>query len=117
MKGHKETGAKVTFDAFDYLVRVTFTDDVVAARVKIDSIVGKYPGGPAGAIHSWADDNPVSYLFLPYDARPSTIAHECWHVVRQMLRICGAELENEVVAYHLGWLVGKVHDIQKRLRK
>jgi hypothetical protein len=106
---------ELKFDAFGYRVRVIFTNDVVASRIKRDRILGKYDGSYASGLHSWSADKAQSYLFLGADARPCTIAHESWHAVRRMLLFCGAELENEVVAYHLGYLVGEIHKLQKQL--
>lgn len=59
-------------------------------------------------------DQPFTDLFLPLDVTPDTIAHESWHAVRRMLLYCGAELDNEVVAYHLGFFV---RNINRRLEK
>lgn len=112
----KESCSELSFDAFAYEVHVVFTADVPGSRVKRDNIFGKYDGSPALGLHSYSPEEPFSYLFLRPDAHPSTIAHESWHCVRRMLHYCGAELENEVVAYHLGYLVGFIHERQKLLQ-
>lgn len=52
-------------------------------------------------------------LILHLDAPPAVIAHECWHSICKLLQNRGAELDNETVAYHLGYLVGEVHKFQK----
>lgn len=53
-----------------------------------------------------------SYIFLPHNARPGTIAHESWHVVRRMFEHVGADLEDEMVAYHIGYLVDQIVKMQ-----
>ena len=100
----------VIFDAFDYHVHLGVTGDVVASRTERNGILGVYDASPAGAMHAYNRETAEAYLFLPFDVRPATIAHESWHAVRRMLVFCGAELDNETVAYHLGYLVGKIHE-------
>ena len=61
--------------------------------------------GTAGlAVHA----DTLSFVFLPYSASVGSIAHESWHVVRRMMEHAGVELDNEAVAYHLGFLVNKI---------
>jgi hypothetical protein len=52
-----------------------------------------------------------SIIIFPAEADMDTIAHESYHAIRQMLVSRDAELDNEVVAYHLGYLVNKVFDL------
>lgn len=50
-----------------------------------------------------------SYLFFQETATAGTIAHEAWHAVNHMLKgFAGAELEDELIAYHLGYLVDQI---------
>ncbi len=104
-----ERCVEIRFHAFDYNVRVIFSTDVVRSRIARDKILGKYDGVRCSAMHCWNPSQAISYLFLPHKVPPATVAHEAWHAVRRMLRFCGAELDNEVVAYHLGYLVGEIH--------
>ena len=39
-----------------------------------------------------------------------TVAHECLHAVWAMVKWTGARLDEEIVAYHLGFLVGRVFE-------
>jgi hypothetical protein len=55
-------------------------------------------------------DTPLSMIFLPYNVSVDTIAHESWHVVHQIMNHVGVELDSETVAYHLGYLVGKIFE-------
>ena len=59
-------------------------------------------------------------IYLNFDACPEAISHECYHGVRAMQRsFTNADIGNEEwEAYHLGYLVGKVHEfIEKGKRK
>jgi hypothetical protein len=110
-KPRKEFSGFCTFDAFNYRVHLIITQDIVASRKLRNNILGEfvYETTPY-AIHCAVPDDALSYLFLPFDVGPGTIAHEAWHAVRRMLTFCCAELDNEVVAYHLGYLVSAIHE-------
>lgn len=60
-------------------------------------------GDGEGASHVYASTFE-SWIILPEDASISTVVHECWHCVYRIMKKIGAEIENEVVAYTLGWL-------------
>lgn len=50
-----------------------------------------------------------TYIMFTKDATLGTIAHEAWHAIYHMLKdFAGAELEDETVAYHLGYLVDQI---------
>lgn len=58
------------------------------------------------------DGAHTCYIFLKPAADPGAIAHEAWHAVLRMLTTMGVEGDNEVVAYHLGYLVNKIHGVE-----
>lgn len=65
------------------------------------------------------EDSYKSWMVLGVDADENTIAHESCHAIRHMLKESGVRIDNEVFAYHLGYLVEKVHkflDRGKRVR-
>jgi hypothetical protein len=106
---------EVYFAAFQYYVRIIISDDVVVSRKKRDGILGElFDESECLGMHCCNRPDATSYLFLTYHSLPSTIAHEAWHAVRRMLVFCGAELDSEVVAHHLGYLVGEIHTQIKR---
>ena len=62
------------------------------------------------------DHNPLR-CWLIFDIKyvdPGTIAHECSHAVWHMLKTVGVVPDDEVHAYHTGYLVNKVHKFMKR---
>lgn len=61
------------------------------------------------------DEDLLSVIIIQPDANAGTVAHEAWHCVRRMLLHMGADLDNEVVAYHLGYLVNKITDFKKKV--
>lgn len=58
-----------------------------------------------------------SYIFLRHDTTVGEIAHETWHVIYRQFNRIGADFENEIVAYHLDYLVGMIYDYVKRAEK
>lgn len=107
----KERVTKIVFPVFSgYEVYVCISDDIVASRQKRDGYFGeKFTGGDALGLHSYPlGSTGISWLFFPIIVRPGTVAHESWHCIFRMMSWVGADIENEVVAYHLGYLVEKV---------
>jgi hypothetical protein len=113
----KESVKKVSFPIYYYTIFIVKTNDIVGSRIKRDNVLGsfkvkredKYVGG----MHSSKDGEPNSYLFINApDA--NGIVHECYHAVSRMFCYIGAEFEEEVFAYTLGYLVEKVTDFIKK---
>lgn len=57
--------------------------------------------------------------WIVFEAKPdeATIAHEASHAVRAIMRYAGAKVEDEVFAYHLDYLVDKIHRFLKKGKK
>ena len=117
MKKHTYRSCAVNFPVFsNYEMRVSVTSDFRKAlnanpqtkKVETDD------SDMAFCVH--IADQAVTYIFLKPDADLGTIAHECWHAVREMMKFVGAD-DNETVAYHLGYLVKKVHKLVHRRKK
>lgn len=108
----KERIKTVRFPVFvGYEVKIVITDDVVKSRKLRDKILGEpyQYFETAHAMHAWPlDGQGISWLFFKPDVEAGTIAHECWHCVRRLMKWLGSELENEIVAYHLAYLVQAV---------
>ncbi len=98
----------------NYCVRVVLSADLIkSAKERIR----KGPGENADAFCFHVHDEGRSYIFLPIDAPPNVIAHECWHIVHRVLAYCHVQdLDDEVIAYHLDHLVEKVHEFQQAVK-
>jgi hypothetical protein len=58
-----------------------------------------------------------SYIFLDLNSDEATVAHECWHIIHRIMTWCGvADMDDEVIAYHLDHLVGKVHEFKNAIK-
>ena len=99
----------ITFPVFvGYRVHVVFTDDLRKSRIARYGDKGL--SEDAAALHCVAKNGNAHLFFDLSKVSTCIIAHESWHAVRRMLEWAGAELDNEVVAYHLGYIVGLVFD-------
>ncbi len=98
----------------NYTVRVIVVD-------KISEAMSRYPRLKEFA-EDYSDkearvfscDSHHCYIFLPTDASVRTIVHECWHVVKTMMKYVDIALDQETVAYHMGYLTQKVYDFVHR---
>lgn len=101
---------EVEFSIFSgYTVYIIATNDIARAALRFKQTKNTDIGTDTQAICVHEVDNGITYMFLPFTSDAGDVAHECWHVVKRMLEYVGAELENEVVAYHLGFLVRQAH--------
>lgn len=107
---------RVNFHVFGYAVFVVFTTDMVTSitsrgysRLNVEATFQ--------AMHCREAGNPYSHLFFQIgNCSNGTIAHEAWHVVRFMLADwCNVGLDNENVAYHLGYLVDCVSHFRNEM--
>jgi hypothetical protein len=101
---------KIQFPIFSgYQIRVTFTSDIEAAVTK--EMGGDWPSDSA----AYTVQGPHgSHIILSHTATAEDIAHEAFHAIWALMKWTGAELEEEVVAYHLGHVVGRIVKWSKR---
>lgn len=116
----------IELPAWEYTIHVVLTSDVSQSMKRIeDAHAGSSPvqdfsvlGNPEAMHLSFAGDNDNSWIIFSRNPSAGTIAHESWHAVRRLMRVVGAELENETVAYHLGYIVNRiVKDIKESNEK
>jgi hypothetical protein len=105
----------VTFEVMaSYQVRVILSKDLAkSAKLRLGCNPESTDGG--GFVFNVKGEGR-SYIFLEHEAPESTVAHECWHIVHQIMDWCGAELDNEVVAYHLDHMVEKVYEFKNAIK-
>jgi len=99
----------VKFPVFsDFVIHVETTKN-------FDKTIKKYPdildaagdNEDADALTVY-DGNFTAFIFLKPNASIEALADESWHAIRRMMIKMRVELDNEAVAYHLGYLVDKV---------
>jgi hypothetical protein len=103
----------VAFDVMaNFQVRLIFSDDLRRSAI---ARLGSPPDIFGDGFVFNVKGEGRSYLFLKSDADEAVVAHECWHIVFRIMEWCGAELDNETVAYHLDHLVEKVYAFKKSI--
>ena len=110
---YKDYATWVTFPVLaKFKVRVILTENL--ANSAGQRIGGCSLDGSADAA-CYNTKNGWSYMFLNPQADEGTIAHESWHIIFEIMDYVGAKIENEVVAYHLGYLINKIHTFKKEV--
>jgi hypothetical protein len=94
----------------NFAVHIIFSDDLYDSAMKI--AIRDCHNAPSDGLHDidacQIDTLHSSYLYFKPTVSIGTMAHESWHTVHAMLRAVGAGLDDEVVAYHLGYTVDQV---------
>jgi hypothetical protein len=96
----------------NYFVHVIFTDSIARSRKARYGTEGAAEG--AAALSSVAVGGH-GHLFFKLDNSEGIIAHEAWHAVFRMFEWAGAELDNEMVAYHLSYLVDRIASFRSHI--
>jgi hypothetical protein len=107
---------EVYFEAWaNYCVTVIFSTDDLNEMETIASEVGaSFDRIPSRGLHLFHPREPRSWMVLNRESTHGTIAHESWHAVRAMLEFCGAAIDNETVAYHLGFIVDRANSVRDK---
>lgn len=102
---------KIFFEPLEYTVYIIKTTDVKKSRAKYNEECGGPVDGSTDyfALHSYGTKSR-SYIFLPVIANINDKVHECFHAIFRMHNYKGIGLNNESMAYHLGWLVEQLED-------
>ncbi len=115
--GHHE--ATFTFPVLcDYRVFVVFTEDIgasvdyLADRDNFNLISSDNRLVDCVACHLHPEGRGHSYIVFNPTARAGSIAHECWHMINNLMEFTGVKLDDEFVAYHLGHAVQQVVEFQ-----
>jgi hypothetical protein len=103
---------RIVFPVFhNYVVCLTVASDIdkaVSRHSHLKAILNETNSNRDPCV--FTSDTHRCYMFLPPNAKASTIAHECWHALQGMLDFVNIKTDHECVAYHLGYLVQKVHN-------
>ncbi len=113
---HKE---KVPMPHFNYVFWVLFADDPEAYADGVgaeNANERNIPSTTAALCVHYPAEMRCDLVFRP-NVDPGCVAHEAWHGVRHLLLDAGAILDNETVAYHIGYLVNQIHNIRKVMMK
>ena len=102
---------RVCFPVFrNYVVRVILARDIERTGRRLHSDLSN-----AAAAFVTQDDKPGrGWLVLGPGADEALVAHEASHAIRAMFASRGVRNDDETFAYHLDFLVGRIHRFLKR---
>lgn len=83
------------------------TEDVCKAAKRLYPALPAEDVKDAEAIHVHCNDNR-SHVILPFDCNLNQIVHEAYHFCWRLMHHIGADHENEIMAYHMGYTVDKI---------
>jgi hypothetical protein len=106
---YKERVKTIDLKPFPYDVKLVVTDSIIETEKQIrtnnnDLCTKAKADESTGAMAMYSVHSRKMYILMPYACDIGYIAHEVWHIVRALLTSVGATLDNEVVAYYIGWL-------------
>lgn len=101
------------FPVFGYEIKVVSSNDIMKAMQKFKHTknidVEEHDSSAALSVH--VSKEPLTYIFVPHRITLEMMVHEAFHAVRRMLKYHSINTDdNEIVAYHLGYLVQQISD-------
>jgi len=101
----------------EYRVFIVFTDDISASVDYLAdrdnfNVLSAERMTDCVACHLHPESRGHSYIIFTPKTYAGSIAHECWHMIYNLMDFTGIKLEDEFVAYHLGYAVQKVVEFQ-----
>lgn len=104
----KDVHKTFSFPIFGYRLKVSLTGSVgTFARKLYPDLPDSQTADNVEGIHVH-DDASRSHIILPYGVGICTIVHEVSHFVWKLMAFIGADHENEIMAYHMGYTVERI---------
>jgi hypothetical protein len=108
----RNRSTRILFCVFGYEVRVIFSRDLVASGRRLGE---KDDLTEAGAASITLDAHPrVGWLLFGPKPSADNIAHEAAHAIFGLAKASGTTFDEETFCYHLGHLVGHIHEFLRR---
>lgn len=98
MSDFMQRKTRITIKLFNYVVHVVLSSDPNTARAKTRVLGDWEQDDNLAALHCGTTD-PVSYVFLPFQADIGLVVHESSHCFWRIMEFIGAKHEDEVMAY------------------
>lgn len=102
----KNRTSKVKFPVFGYEVRLIVSRDVRATCARLGA-------GTDPCVSCFIESEWGGYIVLDAEPGEGLIAHEASHAVQHLFTWAGARRDEETFAYHLHFLVGRIHKFLK----
>ena len=117
----KEYKSKIPLPLYNYTIFVIFTDSLVTSADRLVA-QGKLTKGhgiddTVAGFHVRMPNQGYSFIVLKLKSTINAMVHEVYHAVATLMRWIGATHEEELFAYHMGYVMQCVVDDQKKARK
>jgi hypothetical protein len=111
----------VPFPPYNYHIYVIFTEDLIETAEKLadQGHLTRNHGvdDTTDGFHVRMPNQSFSYIVLKYNTNINQIVHESYHAITNMFRWLSAGHEEELFAYHLGYLVDIITRDQETAKK
>ena len=110
-KNLTEKVLKLKFEVFDnFTIQVVYTTDIVNTVERISNSYGlnESVGPSCCGCHISIPTRNFSFIIVPYKGDVNSIVHESYHAVCNLFKYVGAKHEEELFAYHLDYIVGRI---------
>jgi hypothetical protein len=109
MSPYGDYWSSVHFREFGYVTEIIFTHSIAESLGKRQDMF--LPGEEMLGLYQ---EDP-NRLFIAISSSYGVVAHESWHAIYHMLQRIGAEVDNEVVAHCLGYMVDQILSFRRQL--
>ena len=100
---------KIVFPVFNgYEIRVTLARNIKRTCKRLGCTAAEV-AGDLTAMTIPHEDRKICWLVFELKPDAGTVAHECSHAIRALFACIGARWDEEAFAYHLDFLVGRIH--------
>ena len=110
---------KLKMQVFGCLIHIVVADDPSEYMLKKEIPIVKLKN--AEAITAWDDNDVMNYhLIFPENTSYQTITHESVHCINKIFEARGVNPDfdnDELYAYHVGWLAGEVAEFIGKLNE
>lgn len=98
----------IYLDAYGYRITVVLTNSIEGSLGKREKTYPRtdWPKSFDNtlALHVYQSNNNFAHIILPFNPNVGTVVHEVYHALHRLMYWIGAEEENEIMAYHLGYV-------------
>jgi len=106
----------INFNPLDQIIKVVYTNNINKSRIKRNKKLGKLTNKLSPLVDGLCCTRKHRiYLFITPKSTYGVIAHEAYHGITALFKYIGVdEYDEEIVAYHLGYLIDKIVKFKKK---
>jgi hypothetical protein len=111
----------INFNALHYTVRFISTDNMKKSFARFEHTKSvledeERDWSVSSGVSVHVKGEGLSYIFVPHTCGVGTVVHEAFHCIEAMLKDRDIPVADEMVAYHLGYLVQAISDFRWEMK-